>query len=314
MSPANKPRRALVLGCGGVAGAAWSIAALHNLQQLSGWDPREAQVIVGTSAGAVLAAMLGAGVSVAQLLACQQGQADCGWNHHKDTGPALPPLPALRLTAAGLLARGLRGEVHGLTALCGVAPRGRFDMTPFRRLIDQLPQPDGWVKHPATWLVTVDSQSGQRVAFGQSQAPRASLADAVCASYGVPGWCPPVAIQGREYLDGGIASPTSADLLLEQPVDEVIILAPMTSQAPDRPWSPITRIERGARRYMTRILDNEVSALAATGKRVIRLSPDAEDLQAIGYNMMDPKRRQTVLTTALRTTEASVRKLQPGLR
>ena len=66
------PRRALVLGCGGVAGGAWSIAALHNLEQQLDWDARDADILIGTSAGAVLATLLGSGISVDQLLACQQ--------------------------------------------------------------------------------------------------------------------------------------------------------------------------------------------------------------------------------------------------
>ena len=37
------PRRALVLGCGGVAGGAWSIAALHHLEQKLDWDARDAE-------------------------------------------------------------------------------------------------------------------------------------------------------------------------------------------------------------------------------------------------------------------------------
>lgn len=45
--------------------------------------------------------------------------------------------------------------------------------------------------------------------------------------------------------------------------------------------------------------------LKAAGKRVIRLEPNAEDLAAIGYNMMDPARRRAELETALRTTEAA---------
>ena len=63
------PRRALVLGCGGVAGGAWSIAALHHLEQKLDWDARDADILIGTSAGAVLATLLGSGVSVDQLLA-----------------------------------------------------------------------------------------------------------------------------------------------------------------------------------------------------------------------------------------------------
>ena len=57
-------RRALVLGCGGVAGAAWQIATLEALEKRLNWDAREADILIGTSAGAVLAALLGGGVGI----------------------------------------------------------------------------------------------------------------------------------------------------------------------------------------------------------------------------------------------------------
>ncbi|MFF5358238.1 hypothetical protein ACFY4I_02360 [Streptomyces scabiei] len=63
------PSRGLVLGCGGTLGTAWTTAALHSLQRATGWDPRDADVLVGTSAGAEVAALLGAGVGVEELLA-----------------------------------------------------------------------------------------------------------------------------------------------------------------------------------------------------------------------------------------------------
>ncbi|MDX1754542.1 MAG: patatin-like phospholipase family protein [Marinobacter sp.] len=293
-------RRALVLGCGGVAGAAWSIAMLSQLEQQLTWDARQADILLGTSAGAVLAALLGAGVPAATLQACQQGTASaCQWRHDTDTGGALPPLPAARMTDSRLLARGLRGQVSALTAFSGLLPAGRCDMTPFRRLLDGVVAPGEWVSHPATWIMTVDTHSGQRVAFGRAQAPKAALNDAVCASYAVPGWCPPVIIGGRQYIDGGVASPTSADLLAQQPVDEVIMLAPMATRHPDRPRSPLKLLERQFRRYMTAIVDREEQQLRAAGKRVIRLEPNAADLRAIGYNMMDPARRTKVLSQAL---------------
>ena len=46
-----KPRRALVLGAGGVIGFAWILGALSALQKITGIDPAEADVLVGTSAG-----------------------------------------------------------------------------------------------------------------------------------------------------------------------------------------------------------------------------------------------------------------------
>ncbi len=296
------------MGCGGVAGAAWQIATLVELEKALGWDARQADILVGTSAGAMLAALLGGGLGVSQLAACQRGEGgeQCVWDHDKDTGGALPPLPRLGFTGAKLLWKGLRGEVSSLAAVCGVLPKGGFDMTPFRRLVDSVVPAGQWTLHPATWLVTVDVQSGQRVAFGREDAPRAALNDAVCASYGVPGWCPPVILGGRQYIDGGVISPCSADLLIDSDVDEVIVLAPMASSRPDAPSSAMARIERRVRRYMTRIVDKEVALLQATGKRVIRLEPGPEDLRAIGANMMDPGRRMSVFETAQRTAPLAV--------
>ena len=82
---AKLKKRALVLGCGGVAGAAWTTATLAELERVLGWDAREADVLIGTSAGALAAALLGAGVSVGRLMKSQRGEleADC-WDHTRD--------------------------------------------------------------------------------------------------------------------------------------------------------------------------------------------------------------------------------------
>ena len=58
MSKPATPRRGLVLGGGGVLGAAWMIGALSALSDAYEWDPSDAEIIVGTSAGAVLGVAL----------------------------------------------------------------------------------------------------------------------------------------------------------------------------------------------------------------------------------------------------------------
>lgn len=300
-------RRALVIGCGGVLGGAWSIATLDALQQQLGWDARTADVLIGTSSGAVLSALLGAGLPVERLLASQRGEApDCVWDHDRDTGGVVPPLPAADWPALSLARLGLRREIPAFTAATGLLPRGRADMRPFMKLIDSVVPSGHWAPHPATWIVGVDVASGQRVAFGREDAPQMPLNLAVCASYGVPGWCPPVAWQGRSYLDGGIASPTSADLLLGRGITEAIVLSPMASRETDRPRSPLARIERRVRRHMTTIVDRETAQLERAGIRVIRLDPGPEDLAAIGYNLMDHRRRR-VFDVALRTSAHAVK-------
>src|ERR1700680_3946790 len=64
----RRPRVGIVLGAGGVLGGAWMVGALAALNRVAGWDPREADCLVGTSAGAVFAALLAAGVSPARLM------------------------------------------------------------------------------------------------------------------------------------------------------------------------------------------------------------------------------------------------------
>lgn len=301
------PNRALVLGCGAVAGAAWQIAILNELQQQLGWDARDARILIGTSAGAVLATLLGAGVSIERMMASQRGEtSDCQWNHDTDTGGAIPPLPRPGLSGARLFLHGLRREVSPLTAITGLLPVGRTDMQPMMNLIDRAVPTGRWVKHPATWLMAVNAASGQRVALGRDDVD-IPINRAVCASYAVPGVCPPVQWQGSTYLDGGIASPASADMLIGTGVEEAIVLAPMASMQMDAPRSPLAKIERRVRRYMTSIVDREVAQLRAAGIRVVRIDPGPEDLAAIGFNMLDPGRRVRVFETACGTAAKSVR-------
>ena len=302
-----RPKRALVLGCGGVAGAAWEIAMLAELERALAWDAREADVIVGTSSGAVVAALLAAGVPVARMVASQRGElADDCWNHDVDTGGPQPPRPELRLTAPGLVWRALRGAVHPFTALSGLAPRGTAEMGAFRRLVDRFVPAGAWAPHPRTWIMVVDVRTGERVALGQPGAPSVPLREAVCASHAIPGWCPPVTWAGTTYVDGGIASPTSADLVVDSGVSEVLILAPMAARETIPSRRRGSRVARAMRRHMTSIVNAEVRALERAGLRVARLEPCAEDLAAIGSNMMNPRRRQRVFEAAVRSAKELV--------
>ena len=306
------PNRALVLGCGAVAGAAWSIPVLDALQRQLDWDARDAKLLIGTSVGGVLAALLAAGVGVDRLMAAQRGAVNgCTWDHDRDGGGAVPPLPALQWPGLRLSTLGLRGRVSPLTALTGLLPAGRTDMRGFVRMIDSVVPAGQWAPHPATWMMAVDASSGERVAMGRAVAPTTPLNQAVCASYAVPGVCPPVTIGQRCFLDGGVASPTSADFVLKAdqgPIDEAIVLAPFAATRVDRPRSPLARVERRLRRVMTRIVDAECAQLDAAGIRVLRLEPGPQDLRAIGHNMLDPGRRQQVFDTSLATADATVRR------
>jgi NTE family protein len=121
-------------------------------------------------------------------------------------------------------------------------------------------------------------------------------------------------IGGHPYIDGGAASNASADLLVDQPVDEVYVLAPMASVELDRPRSPVARIERSIRRAITRGILADVARLRASGKHVLLVSPGPEDLELIGANLMDPRRRTAVLETAMQSATVQLRAQLVGLR
>lgn len=317
---AAAPRRGLVLGGGGVLGASWMIGALSALSDALAWDPRDAQVIVGTSAGSVLAALLGGGVGVDSLVNHQRGviaPGDPQIDFDPDTasGGSLPPMPQLRIGSRSLVAKTMLHprRVPVLAAFAALAPRGRGSLAPVGELV-RAANPDGiWPTAPATWMVAMDYDTGRRVAFGRAGAPPATMADAVMASCAIPGWYTPLEIDGRRYIDGGTLSPTSIDLLADSGLDEVIVLAPMASFDYDEPPTVVGRMERRFRRAMTKRVLHEAGKVRRRGSSVTVLGPGREDLEAIGVNLMDHRRRTKVLEVSLRTTASALADTDPPL-
>ncbi|MCW2679840.1 MAG: hypothetical protein JWM62_1241 [Frankiales bacterium] len=307
-------RTGLVLGAGGVLGAAWTIGALAALQEQRGTEPSDSEVLIGTSAGSVLAAFLGCGVGVGVLLDHQRGivnaeAPDISYDPDVDGGGALPPLPRPGIgSARGVLSTVRRPwKVTPMGALSAVLPQGRGSLAPIGTLVDAVCPKGAWAGHPQTWVVAMDYDSGRRVAFGRDGAPHSSLRDAVMASCAIPGWYAPVPIGGRRYVDGGACSPTSLDLVLPLELDEVVVLSPMTSLEYDSPTTVAGKLERRFRRIVTKRLLGEAKKVAAAGTKVTLLGPGPEDLAAIGSNLMDPRRRAQVLETSLRTSASALR-------
>jgi NTE family protein len=220
------------------------------------------------------------------------------------------------------MARALRSPhlVHPHVAVSAWAPRGRREHHALRHYLHRLVQTRGahasarsspgsdppWPERH-TWIMAVDYGSGRRVAFGRPGAPSAALPDAVVASCSIPGWYSPKRIDGRVYVDGGVRSVASVDVLHRERLDEVYVLAPMASHETDSSWSPITRAERFVRQMTAQSLEREIHRVRAAGTTVHTLMPGREDLAAIGPNLMDGRRRDLVLETSLATSGRRLR-------
>jgi len=317
LDPAGAPpRRAVVLGSGGVLGFAWTIGALCALETEAAFDVRTVDLLVGTSAGSVTAALLSCGVSVDEIRRHHQGvpgptDPPIAFDYSSGSGRALPPRPRLRPGSPRLFMDAVRHprQTRAVVALAGVLPAGRGTLDPVRRLVSEVASDNGvgsgWPQQPRTWIAATDYRSGRRVLFGRDRI--APLADAVVASCAIPAWYPPAVIDGRPYIDGGAVSNASVDVVAGAGVDEVYVLAPMASVDIDRPRSPVSRIERTIRRAITRGILADVSSLRADGVRVVLVTPGPEDLAVIGANLMNPRRRTDVLETAMRTSAVRLR-------
>ena len=315
-----RPRVGLVLGAGGVLGAAWMTGALPALQERLPRPLGDLDLIVGTSAGSVLAAALRCGIGVDEMVAHQRGEAVGPLEASAVdglTGGPWPPAPQLRLGSARLMLAMLLTphRVHPGVLASAWLPLGRANHGPLRDMVHALhchayglpvsAEPPAWIRGE-TWIVAVDYRSGRRAVFGRPGAPPARLPDAVAASCSIPGWYQPALIDGRRYVDGGVRSPTSLGMVARAGLDEVFVLAPMASVVTDRPHLPHEVLERQLRALMTMTLLREVRALRAAGIAVTVLTPGPEDLAVMGVNLMDPRRRRQVFETSLTTSAAAL--------
>lgn len=309
---ARTPRRGIVLGGGGVLGGTWAIGALCGLEETHGFAAEDAEVIVGTSAGSVLAALLGCGVTAEQLRQHNNEEVVSGgplagyhWDPDKATGgsrPALPRIPApgsLKLIGSSMLHP---GQLPTTAVLSAFLPEGRKSLAEVGHLVGAVAPDDGWAPRPGIWVVAMDYETGKRVVFGRSGAPIAALPAAVMASCAIPGWFTPVAIGGRAYVDGGAISATSVDVIAHAGLDEVYVIAPMVSFEDDHPKTLAARLERRWREQVTRTCVAEANVVRALGAKVSIVGPGPEDLKVIGANLMDASRRAEVLQTSLNTS------------
>jgi NTE family protein len=319
----GEPRIGLVLGAGGVLGAAWMTGALVRLQERLPGPVAGVDLMVGTSAGSVLAAALRCRASLPEITAWQRGDATGELSESAalaaQDGP-LPPLPYPRPGSLPLAYAALTLQVPPWVGASGWLPHGRGQHTALRSLVSAMharhhrerrpgdAAPSHWVDG-RTWIAAMDYDTGRRVLFGQPGAPPAALTDAVLASCSIPGWYTPAVIGGRRYVDGGIRSATSLGVLRGADMDEVYVLAPMASTEPDHPLRPDLRIERRLRQLITRALIRQARLLSAEGKHVTIMTPGPSDLAVMGANLMDGSRRQAVLEQSLRTSAGALARI-----
>jgi NTE family protein len=152
-----------------------------------------------------------------------------------------------------------------------------------------------WPAQPLKMVAVNASDGAIRVFDARSGAP---IQRAIAASAAVPSFTPPITIDGRRYIDGGVRSLTNADLARDMDLDLVIISSPMT-QATARPVTAAMSVVRPPLRILLRM---EIAALRRAGVPVVAIEPVPGVIRAMGHNPLDAKPRAAVS----RVTYASV--------
>lgn len=251
-------RRALVLGGGGVTGIAWELGVVAGLAD-AGVDVLRADLVVGTSAGATVAAQITTG-PLAPLVDAQLAEATTEIAAVLDLDLLIEIFLLLEDRSSSNDER--RAQVGARALAADTVPEH------VRRevIAARLPH-HGWPDQ-AVLLTAVDAHSGAFRTFDASSG--VDLVDAVAASCAVPAVWPPVTIGDRRYVDGGVRSSTNADLAAGH--DVVVVLTPMAET-------------------MTPGFDRELDRLRADGCEVVVVRADDEAQERMGDNPLDPARR-----------------------
>lgn len=256
----DAPRRALVLGGGGVTGIAWEIGVLSGLLA-AGVDLRGADVVIGTSAGAFVGVACASGYDIENLYREQlaANAAEASASASEDTVAAW-----LQAYTVGGADRELVGAEFGKLAKAQPEP---VSVELRRGVVESRLVTRDW---PATLRVTaIDADTGKLHVFDKLSG--VELIDAVSASGAVPGVWPLQRIDGRNWVDGGMVS--TANARLADGYGRVVVIAPM-------PWG-FGQIPGAA---------EDVEALNGGGVAML-VAPDELSMSAIGPNPYDPDRR-----------------------
>lgn len=286
---------------------------LAALDEVAGIDPDRADLVIGTSAGSVIGALVRSGWRPREIWALATRSALPDGRLHDVGRPDLfhrswaNPVQLARrsLGSAYVTGRSLvRVPGVPVVPMPGVVRRafpGGF-LAVRDDVADELAPalPDAWPER-GLWICTVDIESGRRIVIGRD-GREMPLSQAVLASSAIPGYFEPVRHGRRTLVDGGVHSTTNLDLALRGGPALVIASAPMGYDPTSAPGSVARAVRRGTNRSLAR----ERLAAHAPQTELVVLRPGRAELAAHGWN---PMRTSDLESVAVEAYAATARRL-----
>jgi predicted acylesterase/phospholipase RssA len=332
----GKRRAKVALACagGGVTGAVYEIGCLRALDELLGRSVLDLDLYLGISGGAFVASILAAGVSPREM-------------YDEATTRTRTPLgvsaaPLYRLGSLEYLRRSVKAPrvltealVTSLTgegrnfsdlawAFLELLPPGLLETEGIQEYLHRLfrarRRRDSFEDLPhELYVVAVDLDSGEAVAFGKPGWRDVPVSKAVQASTALPGLYRPVRIGGRDYVDGGVRKTAHINLAIQSGADLVICVNPIVPYLNDTSNGPL----RGhiSNRGVGWVLDQAMRIMLHGRMQygleryerehpevdILLIEPTRDDVRMFGYNIMRYSARRVVAEHGYRTTLAFFR-------
>lgn len=246
----------IVLGGGGITGLVWETGILAGLLD-QGIDLSRADKIVGTSAGSFVGAALANHYNMKEYL--DRISDPSKMNEFAEASPAV-----YQLWTEAFIIGGSNKEKVGqkmgeiiCTHPSKVSREKRMEIVRNRLVSLEWPQ--------NLFISAVDAKTGKLHIFDWNS--DVSLLEAVSASGAVPGVWPHMSFLGRDWIDGGMVSPTNAEYMVG--CDNILVFAPLNKK-----YGLIPSVHE------------EVEKLSEHS-RVILVEPNEHSNEAIGTNIYD---------------------------
>ena len=241
--PVKRELSGLALAGGGPLGSIYEVGALVALDEaLCGLRLNDCDVFVGVSSGAFFASGLANGLTPREMHArFIETEHDDPFEPEvllklalREYGKRIATLPALIASALADYFRGNSKQraIASFQRLSKALPNGIFDSTPVRRYLQRLAATPGLTDDfrelkRKLFIIAADLDTSSLVTFGAPGFDHVPISKAVEASAALPGYFPPVKIDGRHYVDGALLKTLHASAALKEGVKLLFAINPL---------------------------------------------------------------------------------------
>jgi len=321
---------ALVCAGGGVTGAVYEIGCLRALEEVLDRSATDLDLYVGISGGAFVTSLLASGVSPREMYDEVTSRTRSPFGVTASPLYRLGPGEFLKrsLKAPAVITRALMAALRGgegknladlAWSLFELLPPGLLDTSGIQEYLERFFASRGRADrfdalNHELFVVAVDLDSGEAVAFGEQGHREVPVSRAVQASTALPGLYRPVRIGGRDYVDGGVKKTAHINLAIRHGADLVICINPLVPILNDTKGGGL----RGhlSNRGVTFVLDQALRIMLhgrmAYGLEryetehpevdILLLEPTRDDLRMFSYNLMKYSARRVVAEHGYRST------------